>query len=73
MHCSRVQQMSVILRYCNTSSGSLEETFIGFLAATETTGEDLTNAILGELKKWFRYSVLLRTRIRQWCKYGRHK
>ncbi|GFT95898.1 hypothetical protein TNCV_312351 [Trichonephila clavipes] len=38
-------------RYCNTSTGSIEENFIRFLAVTETTGEYLTNAILGELDK----------------------
>ncbi|GFU44241.1 hypothetical protein TNCV_2151951 [Trichonephila clavipes] len=43
--------MLVILRYCNTSTGSIEENFIRFLAVTETTGEYLTNAILGELEK----------------------
>ncbi|GFS71352.1 retrovirus-related Pol polyprotein from transposon TNT 1-94 [Trichonephila clavipes] len=45
--------MSVILRYCSTSTGSIEENLIGFLEVTETTGEYLTNAIPGELeKKW---------------------
>lgn len=49
--CSRVEQMSVTIRYCNTSTGTIEENFIGFLAVTETTGEYMTNAILGELEK----------------------
>lgn len=49
--CSRVEQMSVILRFCNTSTSTIEENFIGFLAVTKTTGEYLTNAILGELEK----------------------
>lgn len=48
---SRVEQMSVILRFCNTSTGTIEENFIGFLAVAETTGEYLTNAILEELEK----------------------
>ncbi|GFU94058.1 TTF-type domain-containing protein [Trichonephila clavipes] len=43
--------MSVTLRYYSTSTGSIEENLIGFLAVTETTGEYLTNAILGELEK----------------------
>ncbi|GFT21151.1 DUF4371 domain-containing protein [Trichonephila clavipes] len=43
--------MSFILRYCSTSTGSIEENLIGFLAITETAGEYLTNAILGELEK----------------------
>ncbi|GFY03873.1 TTF-type domain-containing protein [Trichonephila clavipes] len=43
--------MSVILRYCCTSTGSKEANLIGFLAVAETTGEYLTNAILGEVEK----------------------
>ncbi|GFX44952.1 zinc finger MYM-type protein 1 [Trichonephila clavipes] len=43
--------MLVILRYCSTSTGSIEKNLIGFLAATETIEEYLTNAILGELEK----------------------
>lgn len=50
--CSKVEQMSVILRFCNTSTGTIEEHFIGFLAVSETTGEYLSNAILGELEKY---------------------
>ncbi|GFW45447.1 TTF-type domain-containing protein [Trichonephila clavipes] len=38
-------------RYCSTSTRSKEEKMIGFFAVTETTGEYLTNAILGELGK----------------------
>ncbi|GFW69748.1 TTF-type domain-containing protein [Trichonephila clavipes] len=48
---SRIEQMLVILRYCNTSTENIEENLIRFLAVTETTGECLTNAILGELEK----------------------
>ncbi|GFU93103.1 hypothetical protein TNCV_152911 [Trichonephila clavipes] len=42
----------------STSTGrSIEENLIGFLAITESTGEYLTKAILGELeKKWLTYS-----------------
>ncbi|GFT22825.1 integrase catalytic domain-containing protein [Trichonephila clavipes] len=39
--------MSVILIFCSTSTGSVEENLIGFLAITETTGEYLTNAVPG--------------------------
>lgn len=39
LHCtrdsSRVEQKSVILRFCYTSTGTIEENFIGFLAVTE--------------------------------------
>lgn len=62
--CSRVEQMSVILRFCNTSSGTIEEHFIGFLPVAEKTGEYLTNTILEELKKRIRYSKLSWPRIR---------
>ncbi|XP_060860667.1 uncharacterized protein LOC132938028 [Metopolophium dirhodum] len=47
---SRVEQMSIILRFCNTSTGDIEEHFIGFIAVDSTTGEHLTNIILHELK-----------------------
>ncbi|GFY36662.1 hypothetical protein TNCV_28661 [Trichonephila clavipes] len=45
--------MSVLLRYCSTSTGSIEENLMGFffLTVIETTGEYLINAILGELEK----------------------
>ncbi|GFV12938.1 zinc finger MYM-type protein 1 [Trichonephila clavipes] len=43
--------MSVILRYCCTSTRSVEENLIGFIAVTETTGEYLTKAILVEAEK----------------------
>ncbi|GFY28982.1 TTF-type domain-containing protein [Trichonephila clavipes] len=43
--------MSVILRYCCTSTGRIKENLIEFLAVTEMTGEYLTNAMLGELEK----------------------
>ncbi|XP_050529651.1 uncharacterized protein LOC126899133 isoform X2 [Daktulosphaira vitifoliae] len=47
---SRVEQMSIILRFCNTSTGDIEEHFIGFIVVDSTTGEHLTNIILHELK-----------------------
>ncbi|KAH9643689.1 hypothetical protein HF086_001799 [Spodoptera exigua] len=50
--CSRVEQMSVILRFCDASTGTIVEHFIGFLAVTETTGEYLVNAILEHLEKY---------------------
>ncbi|GFS92374.1 TTF-type domain-containing protein [Trichonephila clavipes] len=43
--------MSVILRYCIISTGSIEENLIGILAVPETTGKYLTDTILGELEK----------------------
>lgn len=48
---SRVEQMSIILRFCNSSTGEIEEHFIEFIAVAETTGEYLTNSILQELEK----------------------
>lgn len=48
---SRVEQMSIILRFCNSSTGAIEEHFVGFIAVAETTGEYLTNEILNELEK----------------------
>ncbi|XP_069963873.1 zinc finger MYM-type protein 1-like [Bactrocera oleae] len=50
--CSRVEQMSVILRFCDTSTGTIVKHFMGFLAVTQTTGEYLTNAILQHLEKY---------------------
>jgi len=47
---SRVEQMSIILRYVNTSTGNIEEHFLGFLAVSETAGEFLTNVILNKLE-----------------------
>ncbi|CAG4956026.1 unnamed protein product [Parnassius apollo] len=48
---SRVEQMSIILRFCNSSTGVIEEHFVGFIAVTEKTGEYLTNSILQELER----------------------
>ncbi|GFW05169.1 TTF-type domain-containing protein [Trichonephila clavipes] len=67
--------MSATLRYCSTSTGSIEENLIRFLAVTETTGEYLTNVILGELEKngLDISNCLGQGYDRQWSKYGRHK
>ncbi|GFV16842.1 zinc finger MYM-type protein 1 [Trichonephila clavipes] len=48
---SRVEQMSIILRFCDSSTGAIEEHFVGFIAFTETTGEYITNSILQELER----------------------
>ncbi|GFT40466.1 zinc finger MYM-type protein 1 [Trichonephila clavipes] len=43
--------MSIILRFCNSSTGAIEEHFVGFIAFSETTGEYITNSILQELER----------------------
>ncbi|GFY01908.1 zinc finger MYM-type protein 1 [Trichonephila clavipes] len=43
--------MSIILRFCNSSTGAIEEHFVGFFAFAETTGEYITNSILQELER----------------------
>ncbi|GFW26502.1 zinc finger MYM-type protein 1 [Trichonephila clavipes] len=48
---SRVEQMSIILRFFNSSTGAIEEHFVGFIAFAETTGEYITNSILQELER----------------------
>ncbi|GFW81322.1 TTF-type domain-containing protein [Trichonephila clavipes] len=48
---SRVEEMSIILRFCNSSTGAIEEHFVGFIAFAETTGEYITNSILQELDR----------------------
>ncbi|GFV84582.1 zinc finger MYM-type protein 1 [Trichonephila clavipes] len=48
---SRVEQMSIILRFCNSSTGAIEEHFVGFIAFAETTGESITNSILQKLER----------------------
>ena len=48
---SRVEQMPIILKFCNSSTGSIEKHFVGFIAVTETTGEYLANSILQELER----------------------
>lgn len=47
---SRVEQMSIILRFFCTSTGDIEDYFIGFITVDSTTWEHLTNIILHELK-----------------------
>ncbi|CAH0404237.1 unnamed protein product [Chilo suppressalis] len=63
---SRIEQMSVILKFCDTSTGTIVEHFMGFPAVTKTTGEYLANAILEHLEK---YDLNFQDCIRQWCKY----
>ncbi|GFU83061.1 zinc finger MYM-type protein 1 [Trichonephila clavipes] len=48
---SRVEQMSIILRFCNSSTRAIEEHFVGFIAFTKTMGEYITNSILRELER----------------------
>ncbi|GFX23778.1 zinc finger MYM-type protein 1 [Trichonephila clavipes] len=48
---SRVEQMPIILRFCNFSTGAIEEHFVGFIAFAETMGEYITNSILQELER----------------------
>ncbi|GFX90399.1 zinc finger MYM-type protein 1 [Trichonephila clavipes] len=48
---SRIEQMSIILRFCNSSTGAIEEHFVGFIAFAETTGEYIINSILQELER----------------------
>ncbi|GFV65115.1 zinc finger MYM-type protein 1 [Trichonephila clavipes] len=43
--------MSIILRFCNSSTGAIEEHFVGFIAFAETTGEYIINSILQELER----------------------
>ncbi|XP_065667628.1 uncharacterized protein LOC136087927 [Hydra vulgaris] len=43
--------MSIILRIRNSSTGAIEEYFVGFIAVTETTGEYLANSKLQELER----------------------
>jgi hypothetical protein len=50
---SHQEQMSLILRYVDTSSGSvcIEEPFLGFLDVNDTTGQCLFDVLEKELKK----------------------
>ncbi|KAF2879931.1 hypothetical protein ILUMI_26260 [Ignelater luminosus] len=48
---NRIEQTSIILRFCNSSTGAVEEHFVEFISVTKTTGEYLTNTILQELER----------------------
>lgn len=48
---SRVEQLSIIIRFFNTNTAHIEEHFIGFLAVEKTTAESLTNYIIAELEQ----------------------
>ena len=47
---SRVEQMSLVLRYVDVNSGDIKEHFIGFIPVEKTTGADLADYVLSELK-----------------------
>ena len=49
---SHQEQMSLIIRYVDTSSGSvcIEESFLGFLDVNDTTRQGLFDVLLEELK-----------------------
>lgn len=46
----RVEQMTVIFRFCNCETGLIEEHFVGFLDVNETNAANLTNVFLQKLK-----------------------
>lgn len=46
---SRVEQMSIILRFYSKETAKIEEHFVGFVAVEKTTGESLTDEIIQEL------------------------
>lgn len=46
---SKTEQMTIILRFCNISTGEIEEHFLGFLPALHTTGAALSDLVLQEL------------------------
>lgn len=48
---SRVEQLSIIIRFFNTKTAEIEEHFIGFIAVEKTTAESLTNYIITELEQ----------------------
>ena len=47
---SHQEQMSLIIRYVDTTSGSVQESFLGFLEVSDTTGQGLFDVLLEELK-----------------------
>ncbi|GBP53170.1 Zinc finger MYM-type protein 5 [Eumeta japonica] len=48
---SRVEQLSINIRFFNTKTAEIEEHFIGFIAVEKTTAESLTNYIITELEQ----------------------
>jgi hypothetical protein len=47
---SHQEQMSLIIRYVDTSSDCIEESFLGFLDINDTTGQGLFDVLRNELK-----------------------
>jgi len=47
---SHQEQMSLIIRYVDTSSDCIEESFLGFLDINDTTGQGLFDVLQNELK-----------------------
>ena len=43
--------MSIIIKFCNSSTGAIEEHFVGFITVTESKGECLANSLLQELER----------------------
>ncbi|GFX95947.1 zinc finger MYM-type protein 1 [Trichonephila clavipes] len=46
-----LNKCQIILRFCNSSTGAIEEHFVGIIAFAETMGESITNSILQELER----------------------
>jgi hypothetical protein len=52
---SKVEQMSVVVRFVQIKDGEelrIQENFLDFLPVKQTSGEELTKAILQEFKKY---------------------
>ena len=47
---SHQEQMSLIIRYVDTSLDCIEESFLGFLDINDTTGQGLFDVLQNELK-----------------------